>query len=186
MASALSNKMSSMTAADGPLIQCHPPERRRRADIRMCHGSCCCCCCLHTVGGIIGAAVAPSVGAHDPIPLTHYYDEVDDIAVPNIAKTGVSAVRLFWLLSLAAAIVGALIGAVAGGENLVVGLVILALVFPGVQLVCALIALFWLGTSARSDRSFQLKQGGKILLGLVLGTMAGILVMVAIGAMMSH
>ncbi len=43
-------------------IEHHPPERRRRSVVTMHQGCCCCCCCccLHSVGGLIGAAVAPT------------------------------------------------------------------------------------------------------------------------------
>ena len=45
----------------------HQPERRRqRASVPAQAGGCCCCCCcccLHTVGGLIGAAVAPTLGS---------------------------------------------------------------------------------------------------------------------------
>src|SRR5260370_42138891 len=59
----LSNRIPIMKTADIPTIECHPPERRRRTGIRMCHGCCCCCCCcLHTVGGILGAVIAPKLG----------------------------------------------------------------------------------------------------------------------------
>jgi hypothetical protein len=44
----------------------HPPERgRRRAGVPAQAGpgcTCCCCCCLHSVGSLIGAAVAPNLG----------------------------------------------------------------------------------------------------------------------------
>ena len=164
---ALPIRIPTMNTADTPTIVSHPPERRRRTEIRMCHGSaCCCCCCLHTVGGIIGSAVAPAFGK-------------DDVAGPNIAKSEVSAVKVFWLLSLAAALLGALIGALIGmNEGAVdVGLVILAMVFPAVQLVIAIITLIWLAMSSRQDKSFQAWQIGKITLGLFVGTGAGSLAM---------
>src|SRR2546426_4106519 len=175
-----------MNPAAPPTIESHPPERRRRTEIRMCHGSaCCCCCCLHTIGGIIGSAVAPAFGKKHRMPIHYYYDEEGDVAVPNIAKTGVSAVKVFWFLSLAAAIVGALIGAMVGHrDGFLIGLFSLVMAFPAAQLVCAIITLIWLALSSRQDKSFQLWQLGKITLGLVVGTAAGILAMVVIGAMM--
>ena len=80
-----------------------------------------------------------------------------------------------------------LIAGIAGdrGEAVVVGLVMLALTFPGVQLAAAVVCAIWLGLSSRHDKPHQFKQLGKITLGLVLGTIAGILAMVAIGVMMS-
>ncbi|MFO0846559.1 MAG: hypothetical protein U0797_30020 [Gemmataceae bacterium] len=40
----------------------HPPERREARPVSLCAGCCCCCCCccLHTLGGILGSAVAPA------------------------------------------------------------------------------------------------------------------------------
>jgi hypothetical protein len=137
------------------------------------------------VGGIVGAGVAPAIGKNNPMPLNTYYDEEYDVSIPNIARPGVSAVKVFWFLSLGAAILGTLIGAAYGGEGFIVGLVILALVFPAVQLVAALITLFWLALSSRPDKSFQLLQIGKLTLGLVIGTVAGIVGMIGIGVILS-
>jgi hypothetical protein len=231
-----------MNRADTLVIECHPPERRRRTEVRICHGSCCCCCCcLHTIGGIVGAAVAPALGSRSSAwshaSLIDYWDEEDHPlgrapvpeagqeaiikrtitdypppvapgqeaistqaprtprhselaagAVPNIAMTGVSAVKVYWLLSLTALIVGVLISPAWAGrwsiEVPIISLIILLLVFPAVQLVCALITLSWLALSSRPDRSFQMKQLGKMTLGLFLGTVAGILVMVGIAVVL--
>jgi hypothetical protein len=178
--------MPNMKTADTLTIECHAPERRRRTEIRMCHGSCCCCCCcLHTVGGIIGAGVAPSFGANNRMPLNYYYDEEDNISVRDIAKTRVSAVKVFWLLSLAATILGTLIGSTQGGSGFIVGLVIVLLVFPAIQLVCAIITLIWLSSTSRPDKPFQLWQVGKITLGLFLGTLGGIAAMGGIALIIS-
>src|SRR4051812_29520885 len=148
--------MPKMNTPDAPTIECHPPERRRRSEIRMCHGSCCCCCCcLHTIGGIIGASVAPTIGKNKPVPLTYYYDEEGDVVgVPNIGKAGISAVRVFWLLTLFCAIIGwiGIVGMMLsqpggrgqiGGRtdpwgSIVWGLVLLVMAFPAVQLVSAI------------------------------------------------
>src|SRR4051794_40727150 len=139
-----------MNTTATPTLECHPPERRRRTEIRMCHGSCCCCCCcLHTVGGIIGAGVAPTFGKNYRVPFPYSPDEEYELAEPNIAKPGVSAVRVFWLLSLAAAILGAAISVTGGRESLLIGLVILAMVFPAVQLGVAIITLLWMALSSR-------------------------------------
>jgi hypothetical protein len=210
-----------MKPADTPTIECHPPERRRRTDIRMCHGSCCCCCCLHTVGGIVGAVIAPKLGgrstAWSHLSLIEDWDEEDfqpgpapgaaadweaitekarkpsarpvvsTGAVSNIRSAGVSAVSVFWLFTLAASILGALIAALAGGgDGFLFYLVIFLVYLPAVQLVCAIIVGVGFAISSRPDKRFQLKQLGKLTLGLFLGTVAGILVMVVIGVIMSR
>jgi hypothetical protein len=176
-----------MNDPDAIRFESHPPERRRRStETLMCGCCCCCCCCLHTVGGLIGAAVAPAFGKGSRMPVLYYYDEEYDISVPNIGKTGTSAVQVFWLLSLVLGLIGGCMGIAGGGEGLIVGLVILALVFPAVQLAAGLVVLIWLALSSRSDRAYQLKQTGKIILGLFVGAGAGIMAMVAIGVLLSH
>lgn len=165
-------------------IQIHPPERRRRTETLMCGCCCCCCCCLHTVGGIIGSAVAPAFGKKDRLPIYYYYDEELDAEVPAIQTPGISAVRLYWILSLAFALIGALLGVLGGGEGFVIGLVILAMVYPAVQLAGVIVTLIVLAASNRPDKSRQLWQLGKITLGLFVGTAAGIMAMVAIGVML--
>lgn len=171
-------------------LESHPPERRRRPPTvtLMCCCSCC-CCCLHTVGGIIGSALAPAFGRGNRAALTYYYDEELDIQMPDIARPGVSSVKVFWIMSLIAAVVWAFASVLIEHRNpmggLMIGLVILALVYPAVQLGCAVVLLLWMACSSRQDRSYQLKQLGKITLGLFLGTIAGILFMVGIGVLMS-
>jgi hypothetical protein len=210
-----------MKTADTPTIECHPPERRRRTEIRMCANCCCCCCCLHTVGGIVGAVMAPKLGGYQSTAWSHlslieYWEEEDYDpgaatgarvgqeaitekmptspqrpvaragAMPDIARTGVSAVKVFWLLTLAATILGALIGASEGGGGVIIGLVILMLVFPAVQLICAIIVGVGFACTSRPDKWFQLKQLGKLTLGLFVGTVAGYMAMVVIGVILSR
>jgi len=91
---------------------------------------------------------------------------------------------VFWLLSLVAVVLGALWGATLG-DTFIVGIIIVLLVFPAVQLVCAIITAIWLGLSSRPDKAFQFKQLGKVTAGLFLGTLAGILVMVGLVVLFS-
>jgi hypothetical protein len=47
-------------------IRAHPPERARRTGgVSACCCCCCCCCCLHTIGGVVGAALG---GRNAPSP----------------------------------------------------------------------------------------------------------------------
>jgi hypothetical protein len=184
--------------ANAPVtIEKHKPERRRKEIITLygfgggCHGSCCCCCCLHTLGSIIGAAVAPAVGKGSPLPLTYYLDEETGEPVPNIRKPGASAVKVFWRLLIGLTILGCAIGTLRlGGDpgglgtHMFISAAILLMAFPAVQLVAAFITLIVFSTWVRPDRPRQLKQLGKITAGVVLGTILGIVVMVAIGAML--
>jgi hypothetical protein len=179
--------MLHMKPSPAVVIESHPPERRRRTETLMCGCCCCCCCCLHTIGGLIGSAIAPAFGRKDRLPLHYYYDEEYGIELPSIARGGMSAVPVFWMLTGVFAVLVMFLSMLSSGrgESIVVGLIILALTFPGVQLAAAVCVAIWLGISQRHDKAYQFKQLGKITLGLVLGTVAGILAMVAIGVMMS-
>jgi hypothetical protein len=199
-------------------FESHLPERRRQGSTTLYAGCCCCCCCccLHTVGGLIGAAIAPSIGSGRPPSLFHYDEEEASLAptlppttgvktiesaiqsghprptvrigededrpsVNHPAGNGISAVALFWWLLLGLSIVGLIWGGSQGGSDAIgVTLVILALTLPAVQLGSAILVLLLLLFSPRLDRSYQLKQLGKITLGTIVGTVAGGLFMYVI------
>jgi hypothetical protein len=59
--------------------------------------------------------------------------------------------------------------------------IILALCLPAVQLGSAFVTGLILLLSSRADKYYQLRQLGKITLGIVLGTGVGIVAMVGIG-----
>lgn len=180
--------------AKGPpvVIVAHPPERRlpRGGAPAQAGHCCCCCCCLHSLGALIGAAVAPALGRgpeRSYLPITHYWDEEDDYdegddsgerrpGTPDIAlpKSGPSAVSLFWWIFLGLVGLGSLLGAASGPEGFMVGWIILLLVLPLLQLGSAIITSIVLAVSQRSDTRYQFVQLGKITLGLVIGTVAGI------------
>lgn len=198
------------TRQPGVRVRAHPPERRRAAPVTLNAGCCCCCCCccLHTVGGLIGAAMGSSAA---PASRPSWYDDSalaafpaanprsrstdiqpgagDVTAQPPAAEptrpdfdedvfdlrqpTRLSAAALFWYLSLSAGMVGLFLAMLTGDTGLLGGLLILAMVFPAVQLVAAVIVLFVFLFSTRSDRGAQLSQAGKITGGLVAGTLVG-------------
>jgi hypothetical protein len=65
-------------------VTVHPPEHGRRANVPAQAGgccTCCCCCCLHTVGGIVGAVIAPRMGqkpaAWSHLALIEEWDDED-------------------------------------------------------------------------------------------------------------
>jgi hypothetical protein len=210
-------------------FESHQAERRRRGSLTLGSNTCCCCCCcLHSVGALIGAAVAPSIGSGRP-PSLLYYDEEEASLAPTLPPaTGVktvesaiqaghprptvrlegdedrpsmslpagnrgSAVALFWWLLVALSVVGLLWGVQTGiggpgGWKTGVGiaLLILALTLPAVQLGSAFLVLFVLLFSRRIDRPYRLKQLGKITLGTILGTLAGVLLMYLIYVLMKR
>jgi hypothetical protein len=75
-------------------FESHQPERRRRAGTTLSAGCCCCCCCcLHTVGGLIGAAIASASGKFEPIP-PFPFPETDPEHAPTLPPvTGVKTVE---------------------------------------------------------------------------------------------
>ena len=169
------------------MIAKHQPERRRPPVTTAYCGCCCCCCCLHTVGSLVGAAVAPALGSGSRMPMTHYYDEDVGIDISVVRKPGLSAVTIFWWILCLLIFIGFAIGIVenrGGGDTLIITGVIMLMVFPGLQLASAVITLIVFACWPRYDKFYQLKQLGKITAGIVVGTIAGILAMVGIGVLM--
>lgn len=163
----------------------HQPERRRQPVTTLhCGCCCCCCCCLHTLGSIVCAAVAPAIGRGAPMPLMYYYDEDTGEEFPLVKKPGFSAVTFFWWITCFLIFLGFAYGILEGrGEAtalLITGVIVL-LVFPGIQLIAAIITMIIFACWPRPDKMHQLAQLGKITLGVVLGTVIGIAIMVGLG-----
>jgi hypothetical protein len=70
--------------------------------------------------------------------------------------------------------------------NLLTYGVIIVLILPALQLGSALLTALTLATSSRTDKGYQFRQLGKIVLGVVVGTVLGILIMVGIGLVLSR
>lgn len=147
-------------------VQVHPPERGRPpAVVAPCCCCCCCCCCLHSVGGIVGAAI------------------------PSVMTTGRAGAGAYWLTLAVVTALGLMAGALSflsmdsSGEwmgGAVIEAVVLLLVMPGVQLAAAVIALGVVGLGPSEwfrDRAACLAAVGKITLGTVVGTVVGLVVM---------
>jgi hypothetical protein len=185
----------TVVASAAVVIVAHPPERRqpRAGPPAQAGHCCCCCCCLHSLGALIGAAVAPAIGRGQErsyLPIAHYWDEEDEYddagdsgeyrpRTPDIAlpRSGPSSVALFWWVLLALIGLGTLLSVVSGPEGLMVGWVIMLMVLPFMQLGSALITCIALALSPRQDKRWQFIQLGKITLGVVIGTVAGIAAM---------
>ena len=165
----------------------HAPERRRRPAVATLHCgcSCCCCCCLHSIGGLIGAAVAPAYGPGRRASLGTYYDL--DVEVPSIKRPALSAVGVFWWVFVFLNVIGLGLGLLADGgssASIIITIVVLLLVMPALQLASALVTMLVIACWSRSDKSYQLVQLGKITLGLVLGTVLGIAAMAVVGVLL--
>jgi hypothetical protein len=101
---------------------------------------------------------------------------------PRIAlpKSSLSAVSLFWWTFLVLTAVGLLvaIGYLRGDRlALVGGVIIILLILPGLQLGAALLTAIILAVTAHPNKGYQFWQLGKIVLGVVIGTLIGLGVM---------
>lgn len=228
------------------MVVAHPPERRRgRSSVPAQAGHCCCCCCcccLHSLGGLIGAIVAPNLGNGSKrlsyLSLTHYWDEeysprpgltstrereaitaetpfppwkreeeaiTAEGPVPPVTPaeplrsyarqrgialpaSGASAVSLFWRTVLVVVIAGwcLLPVAVGAGMDLLIGGLLILLGFPAMQFAAAVVTALILAASNRPDKSYQFMQLGKIVVGMVAGTLLGILVMVGLYVLLTR
>ena len=160
-------------------IERHPPERRaNRGVVVACTGSCCCCCCccLHTLGGIVGAAVASPSGT-----------STDGASQASSAK----AAHTYWLLLVALCGLIAAGGlsiafnnansyhdrwlevALMVGGGLVVGLPLVQIAVSVAAVI--LIAINWPFRFA--DKRAALKRIGRITRHTITGTMVGVIIM---------
>jgi hypothetical protein len=212
-------------------IVSHRPERRQvRPRVPALAGPCCCsccCCCLHTVGGIIGAALAPQLGRKParPLPFPPPSDAKDDfksrsllqappddsqsvtdnrwattdqasgnLPLPNdeepiqpssASPQGIaqparrSAVALFWWSLLCLVIVSIFLSRFSGRVPPAIEVVLFmgVIVFPALQLGAAVVTAGILAVSTRTDKGYQFLQLGKIVAGVILGSLVGLLVM---------
>lgn len=106
----------------------HPPERRRRGVILAAHGCCCCCCCcLHSLGSLIGSAVA---GVKAP-------------PTPEARRT----VRIYWIAFLLSVITGIPPLYAENNRNMTVALILAAICLPAAQWFASFLTLcasvFW-------------------------------------------
>jgi hypothetical protein len=174
---------TTLCEADEIVLTSHPPERDRRfrrqpAQAGGCCCCCCCCCCLHSVGGLLGAALGASMFArpdevedHEPPRPTLDEDDRDE---PSPRRTpreegSLSGVTVFWLATL----VGCILCAAGSGE----GILILALGLPAIEFGAVILALLVVGFARLPDSGYQMRRVGGIALGAFLGTLIGILVM---------
>ena len=168
-------------------IDKHQPERRRRVLTTLhCGCTCCCCCCLHTLGSIIGAAIAPTIGRGAPMTLSYYYDDETGETVPDIRRSavgGFSAVTVFWWVLcflIFLGFLGTILTNPSEGASLLITGVVILLVFPAMQLASAFFTLIIFAFWPRPDKLYQMKQLGKVTAGVVAGSLLGIAVMAVI------
>lgn len=102
-------------------LRAHPPERRRRGVTLAAHGCCCCCCCcLHTLGGLIGAAVGSTKAP-----------------TPEARRT----VKAYWLLFLASTVLGVIGFMSQNRGELGISLLVTFICLPAAQLNASFMTL---------------------------------------------
>ena len=191
-------------------IERHPSERRRSsAMVLYGPGCCCCCCCLHSLGSLIGAAIAPTVGAKSDAATTVpgvCEGEVDgafatSLNDPNYGQVGgpiprireyfgFSSVAVFWWLTFVLTFLCFAVPVLTETDATVLAdrlgamALFVAMLFPAVQLASAVLTFIGFAAWSRPDRTRQLGQIGKIAAGIFGGAIVGIFAMVAIGAVL--
>ena len=104
------------------ILRKHPPERRRRSVTLAAHGCCCCCCCcLHSLGSLIGSAVASAKA-----PPT-----------PEARRT----VRIYWIAFLLSVATGIPTIHQSTNDNLAVAFVLAAIFLPAGQWLASFLTL---------------------------------------------
>lgn len=154
----------------GITIERLPPERSSTMPLAAAAGGCCscCCCCFHSVGSLLGAALAkpPKVEASDaPIAAI--------AGTPTVPKY--SAYKEYWLAFLIGSIVLMMILGlyIDDGDKALAMLVIYAMLVPAAQLGGSIIALVMILTSKRPGQRERLRHLGKITLYAFIGTLIG-------------
>jgi hypothetical protein len=162
-------------------VEKHPPERRRPKTVTThCGCCCCCCCCLHSLGGLIGAAVgsAPIVPAARP-----YYVEDEDhpglyrpVVDPGEPASAIGwVVGTYWVALVVLSLVVSVTGVPWWGMRGELGLFGVMIILPAIQAVASVVNLI-LVVSTGGGRA-DLLQVGKIFLGTAIGTILGVAAM---------
>lgn len=101
----------------------HPPERRHRGVTLAASGCCCCCCCccLHSLGSLIGSAVAS-----DKAPPT-----------PEARRT----VRIYWITFLLTVVTGIPMLHKSINDNMTWTLIAAAIFLPAGQWLASILTL---------------------------------------------
>jgi hypothetical protein len=170
----------------------HPPERRRRQTVTLpCGCCCCCCCCLHTLGGLIGAAIGSNVASRTPPPPYpgYLYEGEEGELIPPRRRYALSPAALYWIILAVLVNITFLLCFLGFGtepfdpsrlEGLGAAILILAIFLPAVQLVASVIAMLVAGLTDRPNAAARIWAVGKITLGTLIGTAIGIGIMFVI------
>lgn len=150
------------------IIERLAPERQSPQTNNAAAGGacCCCCCCLHTVGGLIGAAVAR--------PQVNISSGPEDESGLNL-----SGRKPYWWSLLATSLLIVMFTPVfAGGADAAAGgLFLLAMLGPGVQLLSSVFAAIAVQNSEEGGRRARLRHVGKMTWYAFLGAGVGFILM---------
>lgn len=140
----------------------HPPEHRRsRNPVIMNCGCSCCCCCLHSVGGVVGAIVGLALANRSAVTGPP----------PHIGA-------LYWIVFQ---VINGLIFLL-GKQDVEGAILVVLLMLPGIQLLtslaCAIVFAF-----TKDQRGPRLQKLGKVTLWAFVGSLAGLGLMVGLGAL---
>jgi hypothetical protein len=189
--------MASPNPHDSPfLFVAHPPERgRSRSSVPVCAGACCtCCCCLHSIGGLLGAAIGSVRLSNNPETDRIREEDNSDDFIPSANESTLSqsdegksrarsAVVIFWNTTYVLIFLGILICAVVN-NNLVGTTIIMLTGFPLLQILAIGITFLILLVQFRQKNfGVELWRLGRIALGTTVGTVAGIGAMLVLRSM---
>lgn len=163
----------------GITIERVPAERTASMPVAAAAGGCCscCCCCFHTLGGLIGAAIAKPKAVPMPEAPVATID-----GAPTTPKY--TAWKEYWTAFLIATLITIMILGfyINDDDKLLAMVVIYGMVTPLVQLGGSLIALGMMLSSKRPGRSERLWHLGKITLYSVIGAGLGFILVLLIFA----
>ncbi len=157
------------------------PERTASMPVAAAAGGCCscCCCCFHTLGGLIGAALAKPPKVVEPEAPVATID-----GAPTTPKY--TAWKEYWTAFLIASLLTIMgLGFYitdSGSDRLLAMVVFYGITTPLVQLGASLIALGMILSSKRPGRSERLRHLGKITLYTVIGAGLGFILVLLIFA----
>ena len=156
-------------------VQRHEPERREGGlDVAAAGGCCCCCCCcLHSLGGFIGAVTSTAK------PVAADERAAHAGLVPGTLEPRYNVYKEYWvsLLILSGMCISVLWPSANFAEE---GLFVLALAFPGVQLLASFVAFILVALSKRPGKPHRYAHLGKLALRGFVGAFIGFFFMALI------
>lgn len=160
-------------------VQRHEPERREGGlDVAAAGGCCCCCCCcLHSLGGFIGAVTSTAK------PVAAEYRAAPHAGLaPGTLEPRYNVYKEYWVSVLVLS--GLVVAVLWPSANFVEGLFVLALTFPGVQLLASFATVILVTLSERPGRSHRYAHSKRLALRGFVGGFIGLAFMVFVGILL--